>query len=157
MTVTESANASMVPLLAAARARELVALDSRLQALVDAGIAQGPEGTLVFAERLRGAPVSCKAFGDRVGFEAWVNKLRIADCSDALGVAPAIEQLGHALLLAHAIGALASRAGLASTVTISVERGVLFRFHGDRPGDRAWVLDVEAHREPIVVLGFSVR
>lgn len=130
----------MAPLLAAARARELVTLDARLQALVDAGISEGPEGTLVFIERLRGAPLSCKAFGDRVGFEAWVNKLKIADCSDALGVAPAIEQLAHALLLASAVGELVRRAGFACTASISVERGVVFRFHGSRPGDRPWVL-----------------
>ena len=154
MAVSETANASMAPLLAAARTRAVTALDSKLQALVDAGITTGPEGTLVFADRLRGAPLSCKAFGDRVGFEAWVNKLRIADCSEPLGIAPAIEQLAHALLLARAVGDQARQAGLGVTVVLSVERGVVFRFHGARPEDRPWVTEVASHAGPLLVLTY---
>lgn len=153
--VTETANASMVPLLASARAREVAVLDPSLQSLVHAGLAEGPEGTRVFAERLRGAPVACAAFGDRVGFEAWFNKLRIADCSEALGAAPAIEQLAHGLLLAHAVGDQARRAGRAVTAILTVERGVVFRFHGVRPGDRPWVKDAASHTGPLLLLAFS--
>jgi hypothetical protein len=156
---TELANPAAAELLIRARALRITSLDAELESYLKSGLALQRDGTIVSIAALRGANADRGRFPDRVGYEAFVNKMHLDDwCSDALAQAPLEEKLAHGLVLADRVGTWAVEHESSVVVVISADVAsddIVFRFHGVHAGEPPWLTEIESCREPVVVQQYS--
>jgi hypothetical protein len=155
----ELANPAAAELLGRARALRIASLDGDLESYVKDGLAIQTDGTIVSIAALRGTNTDRSKFPDRVGYEAFINKIHVDDwCSDALARAPLEEKLAHGLILADRVGAWAVEHETSIDVVISADAAtndVVFRFHGVHAGEPSWAGEIEQVREPVVLRRYS--
>jgi hypothetical protein len=155
----ELANPAAAELLSRARALRITSLDAELESYLAEGLAVQSDGTIVSIAALRGANTYRGRFPDRVGYEAFVNKMHVDDwCSDALAPASLEEKLAQGLVLADRVGAWAVEHETSVVVVISVDVAsddIVFRFHGVHAGEPPWLTEIERHPEPVILRRYS--
>lgn len=153
-------NHAMRVLLDRARVLDAMSLDPQLATYLQEGLTIEADGSLVSGAAAKLAHAERWRFSDRVEYEAFANKIHLDDWSDRLTTARLDEKLGQALLLADRVGQLAEQFDVTVAVIISADSttaDVVFRFHGVRPNEAPWFVDLEKYNEPVLVRIYGRR